>query len=113
MEKLKKKSLISIISGIVSLLYFPYLRTFDDQILRLLDIISTKYHSYWIYDYSLVITSFPFILFAIIGIIFGIEGRKLEGKLVSTIGIVLSSLGLLIVVSFVSFIYLVGRFWGG
>jgi hypothetical protein len=33
--------------------------------------------------------------------------------LLSTIGIILSFLGLLIVVGFVSFIYLVGRFWGG
>jgi hypothetical protein len=113
MEKLKKKSLISITLGIVSLLYFPYLRTFDEQILGLLDAISTKYHLYWIYDHSLIITAFPFGLFAILGIIFGIKTRKSGEKLLSTIGIILSFLGLLIVVGFVSFIYLVGHFWGG
>jgi hypothetical protein len=113
MEKIKKKGLISITLGIVSLFYFPYLRTFDKQILSLLNAISTKYHLYWIYDHSLIITASPFVLFAILGIIFSIKARKSEEKLFSTIGIVLSFLGLLIVVGCVSFIYLVGRFWGG
>jgi len=80
----------------VSLFYFPYLRTFDEQILSLLDAISTKYHLYWIYDHSLIITASPFILFALLGIIFGIQARKSGEKLLSTIGVILSFLSLLI-----------------
>jgi len=110
---MKKRGLASIILGGLSLFYLPFLRSFDDRILEMLDIIATKYHLYYLYDHALVITASIFILFALVGIILGIQGRKSEGKVVSTIGIILSSLGLLIVISFVSFVYLVGYFWGG
>jgi len=101
-----KKSVISIVLGILSLLYYPFLLIFGEQIWKIA-------RTYYLERYNLMIAGVIFVLFAILGIIFSIQARKSGEKLLSTIGIVLSFLGLLIVVGFVSFIYLVGRFWGG
>ena len=103
---MKKKSFISIVLGILSLLYYPFLVVFGEQTLKIA-------RKYYLDRYELIITGSLFVLFALIGIILGIKARKSEGKLPATIGIILSSIGLVTVVSFISFIYLVGYFWGG
>jgi uncharacterized membrane protein len=109
----KSKNLISILFGVLSLLYYPFGVAFDEKILKIAKELGSKYGLYFLYNYELIITGSIFILFAILGIIFGIKARKSGEKLLSTIGVALSFLGLLIVIGFVSFIYLVGRFWGG
>jgi len=54
--------------------------------------------------YFFILIAFFFVLLAVIGMVLGIQGRKSENKLFATIGIILSGVGLIITMGFVSFI---------
>jgi hypothetical protein len=87
-----KKSFLSIVFGILSLCYFPSFAFFGKT---LRDMIGSSFF---------IVMGFFFIVFAAIGIIFGIWGRKTENKLIASIGLFLSVAGLIITIAIIGFI---------
>jgi hypothetical protein len=99
------KAIVSLILGIVSLGYYPFL-----------GILEEKLHFGEFSFFGIFLGGIVFGLISISGLILGFQGRKSTKRKLAIAGIILSTIGLLaiiiIIISFFTYIFL-RYFWGG
>lgn len=91
-----KSGILSIIFGIIGLIYLPFLFLFGEKIWEIIGML---------YIGAL---GFLFSIFSLLALIFGILGLKSPKRKLAILGIVLSLIGLVIIVGFNLLVYVLG-----